>query len=116
MQLRLSQAARLALRKRAQQIIGHIQKGEITASELLESIATPPAMVAEKAEDLALSWILRGFLHPTTTWVRYSILPVAAADVDATARRSPAMEGRLGAHNHCFLQNLSCFGRSPGSF
>ncbi|KAJ7134185.1 hypothetical protein C8R44DRAFT_729674 [Mycena epipterygia] len=59
--LHKSQATHLAITKHTQKIIGTITNGNITDKDLIESIAYPILLVAEKAEDLTLSCILCGF-------------------------------------------------------
>ncbi|KAJ7806758.1 hypothetical protein B0H14DRAFT_2610243 [Mycena olivaceomarginata] len=50
-------AAELAVIKRAQKILGATHQDPVSARELIEAVAKPPVLVADKAEDLALSWL-----------------------------------------------------------
>ncbi|KAJ6530719.1 hypothetical protein B0H19DRAFT_1191919 [Mycena capillaripes] len=92
-QKRKADAAHLAVIKRAQKIIGGLTLGNVGADDLAEAIAEPPALAAEKAEDLALTWLVRGFAEPSRDWHR--ILRVWTRDSSPSTREFLELSAQL---------------------
>ncbi|KAJ7658577.1 hypothetical protein B0H17DRAFT_1213122 [Mycena rosella] len=58
----------LRVMKRAEEILLAAGQDPLAPTELIELITNPPALSAQRLENMALSRLLRGFSHPKTTW------------------------------------------------